>query len=66
MLINVSMPWLDTESASLLCSLLSGNMSVLEWGCGGSTVYFSRYMSVIEWGCGGSTIYFSRYMPVIE
>jgi len=43
------MPWLDTESASLLCSLLSGNMSVLEWGCGGSTVYFSRY--VRKWRC---------------
>jgi len=33
----------------LICSSLRKNSSVLEWGCGGSTSFFSRY--VANWVC---------------
>jgi len=44
-----SMPWLDPENVRLLCSVLHNDLSVLEWGCGGSTVYFSRFVK--KWRC---------------
>jgi len=44
-----SVPWLDDGNVRLICSVLHGELDVLEWGCGGSTVFFSRFVK--NWTC---------------
>lgn len=39
---------LDDATVQLYCTLLHKDLSVLEWGCGGSTVYFSRYVNTLH------------------
>lgn len=38
---DISFPWMSKDEAALVTSYLRPNMSVLEWGAGGSTIYFS-------------------------
>jgi len=44
-----SLPWLDLATVKLFCESLSSHQSVLEWGCGGSTIFFSRFVK--KWTC---------------
>ena len=36
------LPWMEEDEINFLSSFLNSNDTMLEWGCGGSTLYFSK------------------------
>lgn len=40
------LPWMDKKEIDLIKSYLKSEYKVFEWGCGGSTLYFSKYVSL--------------------
>jgi len=52
------LPHMDLNSVKLVCSTLNEESVVLEWGCGGSTTFFSRY--VANWVCVEHDPHWSR------
>ena len=38
------LPWMDESEIDLICSYLKPTFKMFEWGCGGSTLYFSKYV----------------------
>lgn len=38
-------PWMDKREIEKIISYLKPEHKMFEWGCGGSTVYFSKYVS---------------------
>lgn len=39
-------PWMDNREIQKIVSYLKPNYKMFEWGCGGSTIYFSKFVSL--------------------
>ena len=39
-----SKPWMHDSEINLIIAFLNKEQSMLEWGCGGSTMLFSKYV----------------------
>lgn len=59
------LPWMDKSEIGLIISYLKPSYKMFEWGCGGSTLYFSKYVSLYR-SVEHNEKWFNKISPKIE